>query len=122
MFVRMTAVAYMLHLYINGQNSSRGECKKIWDIVQYTVSKSAFSGLNSHGIPCYSNVEGVNPLFFFLKKTRQREKWAPKMGPFTTFPQLLKLLFYVIIFNNILTVFPCYIYYIVLYTKTLKIS
>lgn len=103
MFVRMTAVAYMLHLYINGQNSSRGECKKknIWEIVQYTVSKSAFSGLNSHGIPCYSNVEGVNPLFFFLKKKRQREKWAPKMGPFTTFPQLLKLFFmllYLIIF------------------------
>ncbi len=48
MFVRMTAVAYMLHLHVSGQNSSPVKCKELWYIiVHYSFKECVPKAINT---------------------------------------------------------------------------
>ncbi len=48
MFVRMTAVAYMLHLHVSGQNSSPAKCKELWYIiVHYSFKECVPKAINT---------------------------------------------------------------------------
>lgn len=92
MFVRMTAVSYMLHLHISGQNSSSAECKELWEIVHFNLKECVPNAINNAyaeqswqpWYPFYIVIVVKKVLvFYFSSLKKEREKWAQKMGPFT---------------------------------------